>query len=126
MQVGARSLKGSSLFVKGCLALPFDMRAQTREVTRVQTAPDQQGQGHATELMRQVCDEADRAGITLVLWPRPFGEWQALSQGMLADWYARAFGFAELQPEPLMMVRSPGTMPTRQTATAIAAAGYGA
>ena len=89
------------------MALPRRLRDKTREITKVHTQAAEQGNGHASALMQDVCDEADRAGITLVLWPRPYGDDIALSASMLQDWYA-GFGFRVIQPEPVMMARSPG------------------
>jgi len=89
------------------MALPKHLRDKTREITKVHTPAEMQGQGHASELLQAVCDEADEAGITLVLWPRPYGDDVALSAGQLRDWYAR-FGFRMIQPEPVLMARAPG------------------
>jgi len=89
------------------MALPKHLRERTREIVKIHTPAAEQGNGHATDLMREVCDEADQAGIVLVLWPSPYGDDIALSAGMLRDWYAR-FGFRQIQSEPVMMARAPG------------------
>ena len=89
------------------MALPKHLRARTRELVKIHTPAAYQGNGHATELLRQVCQEADEAGLTLVLWPRPYGDDIALSAGMLSDWYAR-MGFRVIQPDPVLMARAPG------------------
>jgi hypothetical protein len=95
------------LQVRISMALPRHLRDKTREITKVHTPAADQGNGHATALLQEVCDEADEAGITLVLWPRPYGDDIALSAAMLCDWYAR-FGFRVIQPEPVLMARAPG------------------
>ena len=100
------------------------MREQTREITRLACSRYEQGKGAATRLLEQVCDEADEAGITLVLWPRPYGDDIALSQSQLIDWYARRFGFIQVQPEPPLMARMPGATPHMLTVAASAAALY--
>ena len=47
----------------------------------------------------------------LVLWPQPYGDDIAMSRDQLQAWYEREFGFAVVQPEPLMMARQPGGTP---------------
>ena len=90
-----------------CVALPKHLRDRTREITKVHTRAEKQSEGFATILMRDVCNEADICGMTLILWPNPYGDDIALSAGMLRDWYAR-FGFRQIQSEPVMMARAPG------------------
>ena len=107
MNIGQRSHGPASLQVRVSMALPKHLRDKTREITKVHTPAAEQGNGHATALMREVCEEADKAGLTLVLWPRPYGDDIALSAGMLRNWYA-SFGFRRIQPEPVMMARAPG------------------
>lgn len=106
MNVGERTCGPASLQVRISRALPQHLRDRTREITKVHTPASQQQQGHATALMRAVCDEADQDGITLVLWPRHYGDDIALGASMLKDWYA-GFGFVEIQPEPVLMARAP-------------------
>ena len=107
MNVGPRSHGPASLQVRVSMALPKHLRDKTRELTKVHTPAAEQGTGHATELLRRVCDEADQAGLVLVLWPRPYGDDIALSAGQLRDWYAK-FGFRVIQPDPPLMARAPG------------------
>tara|TARA_R110000823_G_C15937072_1_gene500045 strand:- start:2719 stop:3093 length:375 start_codon:yes stop_codon:yes gene_type:complete len=107
MIAGQRTSGPASLKVRVSLALPKHLRDKTREITKVHTPAAEQGNGHATELLQQVCDEADAAGLTLVLWPRPYGDDIALSQAQLQAWYAR-FGFRVIQPAPVLMARAPG------------------
>ena len=107
MIVGPRSHGPASLQVRVSMALPKHLRERTREIVKIHTPAAEQGNGEATELMREVCVEADQAGIVLVLWPNPYGDDIALSAGMLRDWYAR-MGFRVIQFEPVMMARAPG------------------
>jgi predicted GNAT family acetyltransferase len=104
---GQRTHGSASLQVRISLALPKRLRAHTREITKVHTPASMQGNGLASALMREVCAEADEAGMTLMLWPRPYGDDVALSASMLCDWYA-GFGFRVIQPEPVLMARAPG------------------
>ncbi len=105
------------------MALPKRMRDQTREIAKVHTRRDSQQQGEATRLLHSVCEEADAAGVTLILWPRPYGGDVALSQGQLLDWYAK-FGFYQIQPEPPLMARMPWSTPQYLTPTASGVALY--
>jgi len=107
MPIGTRTHGPASCQVRISMALPKRLRDRTREIIKVHTPATEQGNGHASKLLRQVCEEADEAGMVLVLWPRPYGDDIALSAGMLRDWYAK-FGFRVIQPEPMMMARAPG------------------
>lgn len=93
------------------MALPRDLRGKTREIAHLHCERDSQHQGEATKIMHEVCQEADDADITLVLWPKPYGDDIALSQTQLIDWYARRFGFQQIQPNPPLMARMPGSTP---------------
>lgn len=86
------------------------MRKQTRELSALEVAPSSRNKGHATSLVFDVCAEADEHNITLVLFVQPFGDIE-LSKGQLADWYAKRFGFAPIQADPLLMARMPGSTP---------------
>lgn len=107
MNVGQRTHDAASLQVRISMAMPKHLRERTREITKVHTPASDQGKGHASALLREVCQEANNAGLTLMLWPRPYGDDIALSAGQLRDWYAQ-FGFRVIQPEPVLMARAPG------------------
>lgn len=121
MTPGPRVLGAASLQVRVSMAIPARMRDRTREITKVHTEPDAQNRGQATALLHEVCKEADRYGITLVLWPRPYGDDIALSQGQLIDWYGRVFGFHQIQAEPPLMARMPWSTPIALKPVAAAA-----
>ncbi len=104
MTPGLREHKSSSLHVCVAEGLPADMRDMTREI--VSLASGNPAKGHATTLMWSVCHEADVAGITLILQPKPFGE-EGLDDDKLKRFYAK-FGFVEFQQEPVvLMARTP-------------------
>ncbi len=124
MNQGPRTLGHASLQVRVCMALPQRMRDETREIAHLHCDRDAQGQGEASALLRQVCEEADAARMTLVLWPRPYGDDIALSQTQLVEWYARRFGFVQVQPDPPLMARMPGATPHYLTPAASAVACY--
>lgn len=110
MQEGKRKLQGSTLLIRPCTALPVKMRASTRELVSLHTDPAKRGQGFATSLMHRTCREADAAGVTLVLWPKSFGEEPGPDDDKLVTWY-QSFGFQVIQSDPRLMARMPGSTP---------------
>lgn len=125
MKPGLRTYGAASLQVRISMGIPAHLRQNSREITKVHTQADQQQEGHATALLRKVCAEADEAGITLILWPRPYGDEIALSQAQLIRWYARTFGFRQIQAEPPMMARAPWSTPLYLKPIPSAVACYG-
>lgn len=110
MNPGPRTLGDASLTIGVCKALPPDMRPQTRELASLLVPVHKRREGQATALMHQVCEEADKAHVTLVLFVNPFEE-PDLGKSQLAAWYAKRFGFIEIQAEPQLMARMPGATP---------------
>lgn len=110
--LGKRRYGAACLELRVSRALPAHMREKTRELRGLATPIEERNKGLATELMGFVTDEADDAGITLVLWVQPFGDVE-LGRSQLKGWYERRFGFQEIQAEPLMMARMPGSTPRR-------------
>jgi predicted GNAT family acetyltransferase len=94
----------ASLQVVANPELPAHMGDRVREVVKVWTDPGHRAQGYATELMKQVCEEADVEGVVLILQPRPFEN--NISKDKLIAWYKR-FGFVKLQDKPVLMARAP-------------------
>lgn len=74
------------------------------EVVGIWTEPDLRRQGYATELLADVCREADRSHIVLMLRPEEYGKSQGLKK--LEPWYKR-FGFIRIQDNPVLMARKP-------------------
>ena len=108
MATGDRSVGPATLRIRQCNALPSHMRPLTRELRDFTVEKDEQNKGYGARLLRKVCAEADTAGITLVLWAKPYGEDAPLDQAKLVEWYNR-FGFAVLQAgDTVMMARMPG------------------
>lgn len=103
------------------------MRERTREVLSVFTPPAKRSEGHASDLMKKVCDEADRHSITLVLFVDPFEpsggvENHEAKHEMLVDWYSNYFGFTVIQKAPaVMMARMPGSTPRILSLTEVGA-----
>jgi hypothetical protein len=104
MSPGLREHKTSSLRVCVAECLPEDMRAMTREIVGLESRNPRKG--YATTLLWSVCHEADVAGITLILQPKPFGE-GGPDHDKLVRFYGR-FGFVEFQQAPVvLMARTP-------------------
>jgi hypothetical protein len=90
-------------------SLPVSMRDGIRELTKLHTPIAHRNKGEASQLLREVCEEADRQGIVLMLMPEPFDE-PDLGATQLEHWYAR-FGFMTIQAEPKLMARMVGATP---------------
>lgn len=99
MNPGLRDYKQATLKVAIAEGLPVEMWEQTREILSVYSANPRKG--HATLLMHQVCAEADRARIVLILQPHKFDE--GMPDEKLEGWYAK-FGFVRFQSEPVVLM----------------------
>jgi hypothetical protein len=106
MHAGLRTHRSASLRVAEPEALPADMRAQVRELVDVRSTNPRKG--HASGLMFNVCHEADKAWLTLIVAVRPFAEGMTMAQ--LQRWYGK-HGFVEIQHSPCLMARSPVMVP---------------
>lgn len=102
MSPGLRTHKQASLRVAVPQALPVEMWEPVRELVSI--VSHDRGKGHASALLHQVCAEADRAWITLMLHVEPFAEGMTLEQ--LTCFYCK-FGFVKIQDAPCLMARSP-------------------
>lgn len=102
MDPGPRTYRGASLRVAIPQGLPVEFWETTRELVAVQSSA--QGRGEATKLMRSVFDEADHAGLLLLVKPETFAP--GLTDEQLRKWYAR-LNFVEFQAEPCLLARAP-------------------
>lgn len=107
MKPGVRHYENASCKVSVCTAIPNHLRLKTREITHVDVPENLRRQGMATQMLLNVCDEADAHKIVLVLFPKPFGEGPKLSKEGLVRWYSEKFGFQAIQSNPVMMARMP-------------------
>jgi N-acetylglutamate synthase-like GNAT family acetyltransferase len=105
MRYGIRKFGGASCLVSAALGVPEKMRKDIREISKLQCDPEQQGQGHATELLRDICKEADTKRMVLMLTVEPYGNSAPLTKDQLADWYGTTFDFNPIQQEPLILAR---------------------
>ena len=106
MSPGERIHGGAQLVVSRTKAVPEHMRSLVREISRVETAPADRRKGHASELLRQVCAEADKRGMLLLLQCRPYGD-GGMDADRLECWYA-AFGFVPMPGGDGVMARPVG------------------
>lgn len=91
--IGARTHESASCRLNFTLGVPDEMREGIRELSHL--AATQPGNGHGTQLMQDVCEEADRRHLVLVL---------IAQEERLARWYER-FGFFTLPDSHGMMGR---------------------
>ncbi|WP_078626324.1 GNAT family N-acetyltransferase [Streptomyces sp. NRRL S-241] len=77
-------------------------------LTEIAVWEEHRGKGWASELLRQICQEADREGLTLLLSVEPGP--RGLSYEALAEWYQRC-GFEVGHPtetaDPAILIRLP-------------------
>jgi hypothetical protein len=86
----------------------IELIARTRQINDLNSSNPRKG--HATALMHQICDEADKNGFLLILEARPFAD--GITQEQLEKFYQK-FGFWAIEQEgPRLMARMPGGTPT--------------
>lgn len=107
MKTGIRHYENASCKVLMCVAIPNRLRTRTREIVSIDVPENLRRQGMATQLLRNICDEADAHRMTLIVFPKPFGDGPKMSQRDLIEWYDSKFGFRAIQAEPVMMARIP-------------------
>lgn len=110
MKLGERKFGAARCKVNRTTSIPEHMRDRVREITSVYVPAEQRNQGHATKLMHQLCNEADEAGYVLLLSAKAYGDGD-MDDSQLTQWYARTFGFAVIQAEPLLLARMAGSTP---------------
>jgi len=75
------------------------------EVKTVHTNKQGRRNGYASRLMAEVCAEADKDRVVLVLTPKQFDN-GPIGSKQLERWYEK-FGFAVIQDKPVLMCRDP-------------------
>jgi len=103
MSPGLREHRSASLRIAMAQGLPEDMWELTRELIDVHSTNPRHGD--ANGLLAEVCTEADRWWMTLIITVRPFGD-AGMDDAKLERFY-RKFGFRRIQDSPLLMARSP-------------------
>lgn len=105
MRYGIRKYEGASCLVSACLGVPEKMRKDIREISKLITDPDQRGKGHATQLLKDICADADKRRMILVLTVEPYGDAPPMTKNQLAEWYGTTFDFNPIQEKPLILAR---------------------
>lgn len=111
MKPGVRHYENASCKVAICTAIPNSMRAKTREIVSIDVPENLRRQGMATQMILNICDEADAHKMVLLLFPKPFGDGPKLTVDGLIKWYSEKFGFQVIQAKPIMMARMPFATP---------------
>ncbi len=68
----------------------MDLNPTLHLITRVIVPVESRRRGYGSQLMEQVCEDADDDGVTLTLEPQPYTN--SMSVDQLIAWYAK-FGF---------------------------------
>lgn len=97
MKTGTIQLGNASLHLGYSQIVPPTKRGMAREITELFVPEEFRGKGEATALLNDVCDQADTAGLLLLL---------IADSKELGLFYER-FGFAAIQQHPILMVRTP-------------------
>lgn len=98
MKPGTIQLGNASLHIGYPQIVPANLRGFSREITELFVPEEFRGKGEASELLKEVCSEADDKDLMLIL---------IADTPRLALFYGR-FGFEAIQSEPsILMVRKP-------------------
>lgn len=97
MKPGTIQLGNASLHIGYPQIIPGNLRGFAREITELFVPEEFRGKGEASELLKEVCNEADDKKLMLVL---------IADTERLALFYGR-FGFEVIQKSPILMARSP-------------------
>ena len=98
-------------------ALPVKMRPKVRELVALKVPDSDQRKGYGSQLLHDVCREADEQNMTLLLTVSED------DKARLCAWYTR-FGFMPIQATPILMARMPGSTPRTLKPIAQAATNY--
>ena len=77
-------------------------KSKLRNLSQVYVEPQHRKQGYATRLMQQVIQEAQEAGLSLLIEVDPYGDFD-MDLKQLATFYAK-LGFIKIQQTPRLMV----------------------
>ena len=100
--IGNRSYLTATCSLVVSNALPLGMRRNVRELHALNVPAEDRNKGYASQLLHDVCREADEHGLTLMLGVDG-GE-------KLIAFYTR-WGFQPIQAKPVLMARMPGATP---------------
>lgn len=94
MKAGWRYKDGAKARVHYPMVVSANLRGMIREVSGVSVPEDQQGKGLGSALMADICADADRSGVILML---------IADTAKLAEFYGR-FGFDAIQTDPAILM----------------------
>jgi GNAT superfamily N-acetyltransferase len=95
--------EGCSLQVVINPELPQSLN-RVREIIALFTDPAQRNKGYASALIKEVCAEADKQAIVLLLKAEKYGKTGGIEE--LIPFYNK-FGFVHIQENPDLMARAP-------------------
>lgn len=102
MKIGPRHYNGASCHIMA-VDLPAHIARLSRQLTQLHVPIHKRHQGLATALMRNVCLEADREGMMLMLEAKPE---PPHTPAEAESFYAR-FGFQTIQTSPIRLMARP-------------------
>jgi len=102
MKPGRVGIGPASCVIGYSAVVPPEQRDGLREITQMWVQPGQQKQGHGTDLMNAICEQADEHRIVLLVHCEPYRT--QMTREHLREWYER-FGFRELPDSPYILVR---------------------
>jgi predicted N-acetyltransferase YhbS len=97
MKPGTFQLGNASLHIGYPQIVQGNLRGFAREITEFNVPEEFRGKGEGSELLKEVCEQADQHDIMLIL---------IADTEKLALYYGR-FGFVPIQDKPILMVRKP-------------------
>lgn len=97
MKPGTVQLGSATIHIGYAGIVPPNMRGFARELTEFYVPEEHRNKGEGSELLKEVCDQADQHRILLIIMA---------DNDRLADFYAR-FGFQQIQISPILMIRPP-------------------
>lgn len=109
MNEGTRKHESATLKVAIPTSVPLKLRDGMRELIAVHTPDEDRRKGYASKLLKAVVEEADLAGIVLMLTVRDDGD---MNSQQLMAWYTK-YGFKAIQMHPVIMARQPRTVQAR-------------
>lgn len=109
VMIGKYQSGHATCVLKRSAQIPVEMRDGIRELSALETPVEHRKHGDASKLLHDVCEEADRQNLVILLHCEPFGDIE-LGASQLQAWYER-FGFMVIQDEPKLMARMVGATP---------------
>ena len=98
MKPGTIQLGNASLHIGYPQIIPGNLRGFAREISEFNVPDAFRGKGEGSELLKEVCEEADAKGVLLIL----------IADTQRLQLFYERFGFEVIQNEPIvLMMRKP-------------------